>query len=496
MVGGKHDFVDNGFTGGGVCAACHVPHGAGDSRLWPRVGDSASYPTAPLRQCMDCHDGSMPTGSGWPDPWPGPPPPPPGAHIGDVAGDHAALSCRDQGQQNCGSCHLHQEGFTMVEGCFDCHTTVAQAELIRGAGNALFPDATEQCMQTDREFDGLGVDDAQIPLLSQHNVAAGAVDCQKCHGSGHPGDDGLLAYPDNVGTHLLGDAVPRSANLADYQDFCLACHDGQDESTNPVPDTTFTGSPTANQVAPSEPTDPAALQASQPWVVPAVPAKTSVGAVTQPPYFAFYETNGHGADTALISSSPMNVTCLAGGTGQGCHAAHGTQNRYLIDDSVLGTGIDSVAEFGTDVCYGCHLVGVNFGDAGSVSLFHNFSGNGTVLHDNSIDTASAPDGMAQMRLLPFNSTSNLYYMNITSFVTAMGAMPFYEGSEEANKIHQRSYPGTLSTSNWVHCLTCHDPHGTGPGGTGTLPPDEPGMLRRYPTTQGYDDALCGQCHVR
>ncbi|MBE0618182.1 MAG: hypothetical protein IH608_09695, partial [Proteobacteria bacterium] len=223
MVGSVHDFTDDGFTGGGVCAACHVPHGAGASRLWPR---SLAAGTDPVRLCMDCHDGVMPTGDGWPNEWLGNAPPPPGGHVSDQAGDHADLSCRDEGQQNCGACHLHQTAFAMVGGCFDCHTSVAEAEAVLGSGNALFPDdATGLCMQTDREFDGIGAIGNEL-LLSQHNVQDSAVDCQKCHGSGHPGDDGLLAYPDDVGTHVLGEAIPRSANMADYQEFCIACHDG------------------------------------------------------------------------------------------------------------------------------------------------------------------------------------------------------------------------------------------------------------------------------
>lgn len=53
MVNSVHDFVDDGFTGGGVCAECHVPHGALDSRLWPR--DATDPYVAPALLCMDCH---------------------------------------------------------------------------------------------------------------------------------------------------------------------------------------------------------------------------------------------------------------------------------------------------------------------------------------------------------------------------------------------------------------------------------------------------------
>lgn len=73
MVGSAHDFVDDGFTGGGVCAACHVPHGAEADRLWVRTPGLG----APVdRLCLDCHEdsdvsgcGDMPTGPGWPVAW-------------------------------------------------------------------------------------------------------------------------------------------------------------------------------------------------------------------------------------------------------------------------------------------------------------------------------------------------------------------------------------------------------------------------------------------
>lgn len=57
MAGSTHDFTSKAgyaeVAGGGVCTICHVPHGALDSRLYPRVPTASG--TAPLRLCLDCH---------------------------------------------------------------------------------------------------------------------------------------------------------------------------------------------------------------------------------------------------------------------------------------------------------------------------------------------------------------------------------------------------------------------------------------------------------
>jgi len=65
MAGSVHDFVDDGFTGGGVCAECHVPHLAGDVRLWPRP---VPVGTAPDKLCVNCHYLTDPTPPGDPPP--------------------------------------------------------------------------------------------------------------------------------------------------------------------------------------------------------------------------------------------------------------------------------------------------------------------------------------------------------------------------------------------------------------------------------------------
>ena len=402
MVGSVHDFVDDGFTGGGACAACHVPHGAEYDRLYPNRDPDLTGLPIPRLLCMDCHDGTMPTGDGWPASWGDgddtngcqDPPPPPGGHVTDIAGDRAALSCRDDGQQNCGLCHTHQNAFAFVGGCFDCHTTEAEQEAVWGAGQAFFPDASEQCMQVDRRFDGIGaVPDAS--LLSQHNMEDSNDGCQRCHGSGHPGDGALLTYPADVGTHSVGETVERFADRSNYQDFCLACHDANLVGESPVPVTTFFGPLGAGQVAPTCPDNPAILQDNPactdfgaPWEVPAVPPTDNAAAPNGAPFFDYYTTNGHGAvDNALTGLTPL--TCLADvtdGTQQGCHVAHGSQNRFLLDDvtGTFGTGLDTVTEFG-QACSSCHIPGLS-----GVSLFHSWVSDTTILHDDTLPDGGAP----------------------------------------------------------------------------------------------------------
>jgi len=496
MVGSAHDFVDNGFTGGGVCAACHIPHNAQDVRLYPRNMTASSF-DAPQRLCMDCHTedtdtadrsdgtrtGRVPTGTpGWPSTWDyaGHGPPIPGAHVDDIADDNEALTCRDQGQQDCGTCHVHQSAFVFVGGCFDCHATEAEQLLARG--EVVFPDATEQCMQVDREFDGIGAV-ANAALLSQHNVVDTKEDCQKCHGSGHPGDAGLLVYPDTVGANSMGTLIPRSNDFSTYQDFCLACHDGV--QTHVAARTTFGGPLGTNQVAPSLRSNPALQQLGPTWVVPAIPPKDGVAGENLPPFLDYYETNGHGAAAAPLTSRPMNVSCLAGG-GQGCHVAHGSQNRFLIDDG-FGPGIVSASQVAVELCYACHLPGVLIG-AGTVSTFHGWVGNDTILHDDTLDATA--DGMSQMRVLAAS-------MDITALPGASpppvsaGILPFYGAIDGA--VQLRKYPGDMNAGGpyWVNCLSCHDPHGTGLA-------TQAAMTRIDPDFATYDDLylspLCKECH--
>ncbi len=500
MVGSVHDFVDNGFTGGGVCAECHVPHGAQDVRLYPRDATASGY-GAPKRLCMDCHDGTLPTDEGWAGVTGVTPPPYP--H--DTSAKYEA----------CGDCHRHARSFVIPnDDCLVCHTTTANG--------GLFDDATEANWQIDRFFNGIGaVNDPGI--LSQHNIRyavdgdpdtpedAGLNECKKCHGDGprHPNDAAFLRYPDDrtESGAVAGDPVPRATDYSAYQDFCLSCHDGVDQGAANASFQEFNGPVPTGQVGPSDPTDPSTQQGAAPWVVPAVPPKdVNAGSpyTTPTPFFAYYETNGHGLATSAVEGNPMNVTCLAGGAGQGCHNPHGTQNRFVVDE-LFGTAIDTVGEFVQSVCYGCH-VEAELTDPDKAILqkndFHGWSEDRPGLH------IPVGVGMVQWRSIsiadqwsmeihdPFQDPNGVGVFPDAYAET--GILPFYGGQGAA--IQDRVYSPALGT-HWLSCLTCHDPHGTASTAqlhTGS--PDDTGpetteaMLRKFPVTWDYEDPLCGECH--
>ncbi len=502
MVGSPHDFVDNGFTGGGVCAECHVPHGAQDQRLWARVGNTG-YTTYPARLCMDCHDGTLPTGAGWDSVTGVTPPPYP--HTTDTKYD------------NCGTCHDHKKSFVIPnDDCLVCHTT--------SANGGLFDDTTETSFEVDRFFNGIGaVNDATI--LSQHNIRyavdgdfnttedASLNECKKCHGDGtkHPSDAAFLVYPDDLASAgvTAGDPVARATDFSAYQSFCLSCHDGVDEGAANASFQQFNGPVPTGQVPPSDRSDPSTQQTAAPWLVPAVPPKdVNAGApyTNSPPFFDYYETNGHGYATS-IEGNQMDVTCLAGGSGaQGCHNPHGTKNRFLADDFLFGAGADTATEFAMNVCYGCH-VETDLGDPNNAILAKNFfhgswTGSTEPLH------ANAGVGMSLWREYtsgfmdianPF-SDPNGAGTPPDAYVET-GILPFYSGTGGA--IEARGYGPTLGSS-WVMCLTCHDPHGTASthwdykGGVAPSPPsateNTQAMLRKFPTSWDYLDPLCSECH--
>ncbi len=498
MVGGPHDFVDNGFTGGGVCAACHYPHNAQDQRLYPRDNTGSGF-GVPKRLCMDCHDGTLPTGDGW-DTVTGVTPPP---------FPHGTSAVYDA----CTQCHSHRRGFVIPnEDCLECHTT--------SANGGVFDDTTQANLEVDRYFNGIGyVNDSGI--LSQHNIQyaadgnfdtsedASQNECKKCHGWGgkHPTDAAFLVYPDDVPGlgKVAGDPIARSSDYSAYQSFCLACHDGVDEGPADAWRQEFNGTVPPGQVPPSDRTDPSNQQAAAPWVVPAVPPKdVNAGSpyTSGPPFFEYYETNGHGLDTSAVEENPMNVTCLAGGAGQGCHNPHGTPNRFLAD-ALFGTGLDTVGEFVQSVCYGCH-VEADLTDPDKAILqkndFHGWSEDRPGLHIpvgvGMVRWRAISEGWSMWIADPFQDPNGAGVFPDAYAETAI--LPFYSGT--TGPVEDRVYAPTLGT-DWVSCLTCHDPHGTAPTAqfhTGT--PDDTGpetteaMLRKFPVTWDYTDALCGECH--
>lgn len=487
MAGSIHDFTGSGgFTGGGLCAECHVPHNAQDDRLWPRLTSGAS---APDKLCENCHDNTGRSLSAIFSAEPGwsgvsaVPPNIPSPHFSD-----------------CADCHAHASAFLVPNS--DCLSTNCH-----GSG-AVRPE-----LRIDDLFSL--ADGSNTGVLSQHSIAytsdgnfstietAAENECKKCHGVGDThryGTSGQwLIYPDGVGSSAQGDPIDQSTDYGTYQAFCLSCHDGQDVSPANPTFLEFNGSIPSHQKAPSCPGNPGIQQDNgscsnngAPWEVPAAPAKdvnNSPSYVTPTPYFAYYEVNGHGRATDRQGTT-MNVNCLAGGTvGQGCHVPHGSENRFLVydDAGVFGVAIDTAGEFAEQVCVECHIPDV------TMAGFHSFAE-----HNDS--------GVSYLDLMADNP-------NLTVGVgTTSGVLPFYASASAA--IEDRSYSAPSMNSTHIHCLSCHDPHGTAStydqyeyGETGTYSPHTQGMLRKFPRywvadTDGddkpnsYQDPLCGECHIQ
>lgn len=399
-AGSPHDFVQYGFTGGGVCDECHS---AGEpstttTRLYRWAtgsGDSA--------MCyLQCHSQSP----SWPS----------ATTFGTVQAGYADVKnvpfaealpppsphgapC---GPQRCDtSCH---GGASDYSDCLKCHAGALLSQ-------------PPLCPQDSAEYDNgraLIVGNF-LSLRSAHNVtyvgsSGGDMtdpannECLKCHGLAavtlHPGGSDktpIYVYPDDpdgvsgplaaqnavawtvdTGPYKAGDPIYRwTTNAAggpvpDYQllqNFCLSCHDG-----------------VANSVA-------ASLLQIGGRSVPPVPRRDPNlfdPKISQPPYFAtsygtppadylagnYFEMNGHGRARSLEVSNTgpenMNLTCLAQnpqglGPSWGCHVAHGSTNAYLIEDAdvsnvsvggitylKLGKNVDTADELAVQVCMACH----------------------------------------------------------------------------------------------------------------------------------------------
>ncbi|GAB4262966.1 MAG: hypothetical protein Kow0092_13550 [Deferrisomatales bacterium] len=430
-------------------------------------------------------------------------------------GHNAALRCTQ--------CHRHASGFAggADNSCLHCHTS----DTSNGGGLSN--------LKVDALFNGIGYDADDPSLMSQHNIRydqTGAVDrdvatpdtpddneCKKCHGSNHPSSTRLLVYPDDYGTHKAGDPVPRAATGEGYQEFCLACHDGRRKTADGAYPASFqqlngTDPAALGQVRPTDPADPAAQQTSAPWSVPPVPPKNPDGTVNAVPYFEndsgsenYFETNGHGRASGM-SGQPMNYTCLNVAGGEGCHVAHGSKNRFLIEDSgnmdggtgLPGEALDTVGEFAVNICYACHTYSLlkdpDFAGGYAQNFFHTWKGDQTVVHDGQSDPgASQGLGGAPWDVLTGG------FMDIADKTYAhSGALAFW--ADLSAPIQARVYtpndPGS-ATKHILTCLTCHDPHGT----AGTWVHNESGaadstqgMPRRYPKSWDYLDPLCSECH--
>ncbi|MBI5017080.1 MAG: hypothetical protein HZB55_16535 [Deltaproteobacteria bacterium] len=490
IINSKHDFVNDGFTGGGACAACHVPHNANTAAgyLYPRPGNTVDFSTAPARLCMDCHKWPAPTtaptppaNAGFPATWPvGHEPPNPTAK-------HALAS----GYAECGRCHKHKDSFKPdTNPCLDCHQVVAGFTW-SGGEVANYDDGYDP--EVAKFFADLGGARGATPptIRSQHNLrynpagdlrTAAENECRKCHGLQHPNDTVFLVDARKV---AYSKESTTTGDFSAYEPLCLSCHDGVATTTPSDQRFNVAGyTIPANQVAPTSVTNPAVLQASAPWVVPAVPPWSPLPTPAVP-YFANYKLNGHGAPLSLISGGQMAKTCLAGGPQEGCHTAHGSTSRFLLAQGPFSADLVTASQVAVGVCYGCHPV-ADLSTTLMASRFHAWMGDNTVLHDDGRHGDTAGDGVAPW------SAYGVANMNITAARTPSAVLPFYgdPAVSPGNEIHRRTYLTTpLTTNHWLHCLTCHDPHGTGPI-------TEPGMLRLFDSVMDYTSPLCGQCHVK
>lgn len=490
MAGSLHDFTGaGGFTGGGLCAECHVPHKAGDVRLWPRPAPGTS---APDKLCANCHDNTgralsaiFSTEPGWSGVSAVPP---------DIPSPHFT---------DCSDCHNHATGFLVPNS--DCLSASCH-----GSG------AARPELRIDDRFSL--AEGSNTTILSQHSVlytsdgnfstieTPAQNECKKCHGVGdahrYVTTGQWLIYPDDPdggGGIGQGDPITHSTDYSTYQAFCISCHDGQDAAPANAAFLQLNGAIPSHQRAPSCPGNPALRQdngscsgSGVPWDVPAAPTKdvnNSPSYVTPTPYFAYYEINGHGRATDR-QGNPMNVNCLGGGTvGQGCHSPHGAENRFLLYDEavIFGPGIDTAGEVAESVCVSCHIPDV------TMAGFHSFAE-----HND-----AAVRHLALMTANP----------NLTVGVgTTSGVLPFY--ANPSAPIENRLYSAPTMGSSHIHCLSCHDPHGTAAtynqyqyGETGTYSPHTQGMLRKYPRywvadrdgdqkPNSYEDPLCGECHIQ
>jgi len=77
IVGSKHDFSRQGWSGGRICLPCHTPHNANttltNAPLWNHAVTTATYtlyssdtlnaqleqPSSSSRLCLSCHDGTV-----------------------------------------------------------------------------------------------------------------------------------------------------------------------------------------------------------------------------------------------------------------------------------------------------------------------------------------------------------------------------------------------------------------------------------------------------
>jgi hypothetical protein len=416
---------------------------------------------------------------------------------------------------DCGGCHVSSDSYC---DCLSCHTN-GIADGLMGvvpAGSDWGADT-----EVDKFFASIG--DTAITIAnhsSEHDVVYNTggdlctqVDneCLKCHSAtftvadgseGHPGvsaGDSFLFYPDNIDARVVnagivrpeqtdGAALWNAYQQEGRQDFCLSCHDGVDSAGVGAARFQFGGPPLYGVGPLNVPTVPLTVFN----MPPAVAANT-------PPFFAFYNGNGHGIAQG-IEATPMNMTCLSGpaapaGTPRlGCHSAHGTANIYNLEDTnfTSADGVNTLKEMGDSVCMSasCHNDARRALYTGD--LFHTWLGDGGFLHVGYKDTPTPRtstdhwDSVAAARSPSFpprqtaQTTPNLW------FFAGINAQLPIAGSRAVTGVFD-------GAPREIGCITCHDPHGTSTVWQ-SAPWSTMGMVKRFITTMDSNDALCGECH--
>lgn len=518
--GSKHNFVDSGFAGGGVCSECHAAGGgAGDfaRTFWLDAGGSDPG------MCYKCHKSSPTRIPNQAVEWLAIPGYTALESKGGVLAPTMPHTCVNG---RCANCH---DGVTVTAyyKCLDCHKTggvdgvMCRTPVDYDSGSTANPIESEVA----KFFSGIAGYSPMSGLLSSHNIIyneAGNLnnatdnECLKCHGLStdtvHPGvktTSPILRYPDDpdgTGALVINGSIlrPQSSDpdlwneyyIAKRQTFCLACHDGVENASGAR--ITLGG-----QSVP---------------VVPPFKFDLSSGndSAATTPYFAdgsgnsFFDGNGHGRilDKQNIK---MNLTCLgeeqksgevaptgANAVGTGCHSVHGSKNYSLIRDAAsegsvdLGTGVDTADEMATKVCLGCHTRAKmrNLRDSSNAlnpvdanteinSGFHSglveyprmshIDGFCDDVTDGNRNDNSLNGGGVYWRALPDNKGRPGNSLSTGVPAAIADVLPVFS-SKTANLKSGRSFlrdfdstncsQSASSTGSAINCLTCHDPHGT------------------------------------